>query len=88
MWLVTQIKNARVKKKKATDLKRNIKIVGKKSRKSWSDRDPHVRSGHQSDRDVKAETNFRSEKEIMAFITLVCNGNWEKMTTSVTGTMT
>ena len=54
----------------------------------WNDCDSHVRPGYQSDRDVKAETNFRSEKEMMAFIILVCNGDWEKMTTSVTGTMT
>ena len=44
--------------------------------------------GTLSNRDIKAETNFRSEMEMMAFIIIVCNGDWDKMTTSVTGVMT
>ena len=42
----------------------------------------------ESNTDIKATTNFKSEQEMMAFIILVCNGDWDIMTTSVMGIMT
>ena len=47
-----------------------------------------VHPGIERSNDIKAATNYRSEKEMLAYIIIVCNGDWETMTESVTGIMT
>ena len=47
-----------------------------------------VHPGIERSNDIKAATNYRSEKEMLAYIIIVCNGDWETMTVSVTGIMT
>ena len=88
--MLLDLKNVKVEKDqmKTEGMKRHIVPTDKKVQKVWSKEDPVVLPQQQSDRDIKASTNFRSEKEMIAFIIIICNADWEKMTTSVTGIMT
>ena len=61
--------------------------MSKIERVHWHSHPPVVIPGIQSSKDIKLATNFRSEKEMLAFIIVVCNGDWERMTDSVTGVM-
>ena len=55
----------------------------------WLRDKPHVFLETKSKMDIKAAmpTKFKQEEEMMAFIILVCNVDWDVIATSVTGIM-
>ena len=73
---------------KNINLHRGVTQTNLRTRKHYSDHGPAVYPRDESNKDVKAATNFHSENEMLAFIILVCNGDWDRMTESVTGIMT
>ena len=73
----------RLKKKNS-----KVRLINRKEQEVWSQHTPVVHPGIERSNDIKAATNFRSEKEMLAYIIIVCNGDWERMSESVTGIMT
>ena len=87
--MLTELKHLNIQKDmKLLHLRRGITIKNQRQRKRWSAQGPAVRPGEKSNKDIKVSTNFESENEMMVYIILVCNGDWERMTESVTGIMT
>lgn len=80
------LKDAKVTeyKAKSRGLKGSINFVSKQVQRIWSHSNPHVLPETESNTDVKASTKFKLEQEMMVFIILVCNGDWDIMTTSGT----
>ena len=68
---------------KSSSLKRHIDVASKEVQRIWSNEKPRVFPGTKLKRDVKAATNFKSKEEMMSFIVLVCNRDWDVMTTSI-----
>ena len=58
------------------------------NRTSWYIKPPIIQPMMKSSEEIKAATNFCSELEMMACIIIVCNGDWNVMTESVTVIMT
>ena len=56
----------------------------KNERSDWLDRDSYVKFGMETDMEVKRRTNFNSEIEMMAYVIVVCNADWEVMIGSCT----
>ena len=54
----------------------------KNTQSSWSDRDPYVQLGMERDMEVKRRTNFNSEVEMIAYVIVVCNADWETIISS------
>ena len=73
---------------KNTITSKSVKIEKQVKRKHWYDRDPAVRLGEESDNEIKRRTNFRSEKELISFVLIVCNGDWDVLTRTASGIMT
>jgi len=87
--MLTELKHSNVTKDfKKLDLRQGINLTNQRTRKHWSEQGPTVCPGDESNKDIKANTNFQSKNEMMAYIIIVCNGDWERMAESVTGIMT
>ena len=68
--------------------KHNLEIVTQRETEHWYEKEPVVKVGVESDAEIKRRTNFKSEKELLAYIIIVCNGDWEIMTKSYSGILT
>ena len=87
--MLSGLKNSIVTKDlEKLDLPRGVTHTNKQKIIHYIDYGPTVYSRDVSNKDIKAATNFQSENEMMAYIIIVCNGDWEQMKESVTGIMT
>ena len=64
--------------------RKDVELLNRKknTQSSWSDRDPYVQLGMERDMEVKRRTNFNSEVEMIAYVIVVCNADWETIISS------
>ena len=69
-----------------------IELIGQenlvKKQNHWYQRSPCVRLGHETSSEVKRRTNFNGEAEMIGYIIVVCNADWDVMTKSASGILT
>ena len=66
-----------------------IEVIGQenlaKVTNHWYQRSPYVRLGNETSSEVKRITNFNGEAEMIGYIIVVCNADWDVMTKSASG---